>query len=108
PRGRLRAKASLGSVGLDVAVGFTVEDKATGGGGRSAAVADAIRRLLLPDDLVGVAADSGKRPAHRRADRRRLGAADIGQPFFVRIAVAGKGNGPHRGDDGAIAGFRTQ
>src|SRR6266446_4424039 len=56
--------ASLGVIGLDVAVGLAVEDEATGGGRRTAAVADTVRRLRLPHDLVGVAANRSKRAAH--------------------------------------------
>src|SRR6266481_1750084 len=72
-RRRLGAKAglelpqqltSLSVIGLDVAVGLAVEDEATGGGRRTAAVADTVRRLRLPHDLVGVAANRSKRAAH--------------------------------------------
>src|SRR5262249_30108003 len=61
----------------EVAVGLAGEDKPAGGHARSAAAADAVRRLVLPSDLVGLAVDRREGTAHRRSDRRRLGAADV-------------------------------
>jgi hypothetical protein len=59
----------------EVAVGLTAEDEAAGGRRRPAPLTDSVGRLVLPDDLIRIAADCGKGAAHRRADRRRLGAA---------------------------------
>src|ERR1700730_7526294 len=105
-RGRLRAKtglelpqllAGLGIVGQDLAAGIAAKDDAAGCGGRAAAAAEAIRRLLLPSDFVGVAADRSKRAAHRRADRRPLGAAIKALPFHELGVVARKGAGSDGG-----------
>src|SRR5207302_7653778 len=79
-----------------IAVGLAAENKAAGRRRRPAPLTDAIGGFVLPNDLVGVAADSSKGAAHRRADRRRLGPAGIALPELVGIAVAGKGAGSDR------------
>ena len=60
---------------------------------------------MLPGDFIGVAVDRGKRAGKRRADRRRLGAADIAQPVFIGVAVAHKGAGADRARHIEIAGI---
>jgi hypothetical protein len=72
--------ARLGIDRQDVAVGIAAEDEASGRRCRPTPLTDAIGRLVLPDDLVGVAADCGKGAAHPRADRRRLGTIRVAQP----------------------------
>src|SRR5205814_1671007 len=66
---RIRAEAGLEApqlltrLGVDreeVAVGLATEDEAAGRDRRAAATADAVRRLVLPGDLVRLAVDRGE------------------------------------------------
>src|SRR4029077_6344016 len=63
--------------------------------------------LVLPGDLVGVAADGAKGTAHRRADRRRLGTAVKSLPERKFGIVPSKGAGAYRGRDIKAARFRV-
>src|SRR6267143_1809771 len=99
---RIRAEAGLEApqlltrLGVDreeVAVGLATEDEAAGRDRRAAATADAVRRLVLPGDLVRLAVDRGERASHLDPDRRRLRAADVALADEELVAVAREGAG---------------
>src|SRR6266850_1459265 len=99
---RIRAEAGLEApqllarLGVDreeVAVGLATKYEAAGRDRRAPATADAVRRLMLPGDLVGLAVDRGERAAHLGPDRRRLRAADVALADEEFVAVAREGAG---------------
>src|SRR5271166_929235 len=96
--------AGLGVERQKIAVGFAAEDKAAGGYRRTTAAADAVRRFVLPGDLVGLRVDRRERAGHRRADWRGLRAADIALPAYVLVAVTRERAGAHRPRHIEIAG----
>src|SRR5262249_48804123 len=88
--------ASLGVERQKMAVGLAAEHEAAGGHRRATAAADAVRRFVLPGDLIGLRVDRRERAGHRRADRRGLRAADIALPAYVLVAVTRERAGAHR------------
>src|SRR5438132_11521872 len=110
---RIRAEAGLEApqlltrLGVDreeVAVGLATEDETAGRDRRAAATADAVRRLVLPGDLVRLAVDRGERAAHLGPDRRRLRAADVALADEELVAVAREGAGADGPGDVEVAG----
>src|SRR5438876_9634800 len=109
---RIRAEAGLEApqlltrLGVDreeVAVGLATEYEAAGRDRRAAATADAVRRLVLPGDLVRLAVDRGERAAHLGPDRRRLRAADVALADEELVAVAREGAGADGPGDVEVA-----
>src|SRR5438132_12134783 len=109
---RIRAEAGLEApqlltrLGVDreeVAVGLATEDEAAGRDRRAAATAEAVRRLVLPGDLVRLAVDRGERAAHLGPDRRRLRAADVALADEELVAVAREGAGADGPGDVEVA-----
>src|SRR6266478_3638482 len=95
--------AGLGVERQKMAVGLAAEHEAAGGHHRAAATADAVWRLVLPGDFVGLGVDRRERAGHHRANRRGLGTADIAQPAHILVAVTRERAGAYRPRDIEIA-----
>ena len=85
----------LGIERQEIAIGLATEDESTGRDRRATPATDAVGCLVLPGDLVRLAVNRGERPAHRRADRRRLRPADVALPEHELVTVAPKRAGAH-------------
>src|SRR6516165_166968 len=99
--------AGLGITGHDRPTRVAVKDETAGRRRRTAAAADAVRHIFLPNDLVGIAGNCSPVAAHFGADRRRLSAAVILLAFLVGIAVTREGARADRARHVEIPGIRV-
>src|SRR6185312_8004 len=84
----------LGVVGLEVAVGLAVEGDAARGGADAARVLDLVRRIFLPDDLVGLGVDRRDHPV--RLDAGAGGDGDEELRILVALDPQRPAGRPHR------------
>src|SRR5262249_51406226 len=79
---------------MDRSAWIAVQHEPASGRRRSAALADPVRHVLLPCDLVGVADDGSPVAAHLRTDRSGLYATVKLQALLVLVSVPREGAGP--------------